>query len=111
MGDAPSVRPRKERINTLSTNRISQEEAETIAAQAFAYLSQDLRLFEGFMAATGVDLGQIDSFADDPGFLANVLDYTLSQEKLVVGFCETFELDPELPKAARQRLPGAPFES
>lgn len=97
----------KNEINALSTKQVTTEYAETIAAQALAFLSQDKRAFEGFLATTGIDVSQIRSFADDPQFLAGVLDYTLSREQLVAEFCEAAGIDPEVPRAARQQLPGA----
>lgn len=88
-------------------NAVTIEYAETLAAQALVFLTQDKKTFEGFLAVSGVDVSQIGSLADDPQFLAAVLDYTLSKEQIVLEFCEQMEIDPDLPKAARRRLPGA----
>ena len=95
----------------MSTKHLTIEYAEEIAAKALVFLSQDRRAFEGFLAVTGLDVSKIGSLADDPQFLAGVLDFSLSQENLVAGFCDTMEIDPELPRAARRCLPGAPIET
>ena len=94
----------------MSTKRLTIEYAEAIAAQALVFLSQDKRAFEGFLAVTGIDVSEIRSLAEDSQFLGGVLDYTLSQERLAESFCESLDLAPEIPRAARRMLPGAPLE-
>ena len=94
----------------MSTKTLTRDYAESIATQALVFLSQDERAFEGFLSTTGIDVSEIRSLAEDPHFLGGVLDHLLSQDKLVTEFCEQSELDLELPRAARQSLPGAPLE-
>ncbi|MFZ1992042.1 MAG: DUF3572 family protein, partial [Alphaproteobacteria bacterium] len=46
----------------------------------------------------------------DPHVLAGILDFVLSDERLVVGFCEASGCAPEAPIRARRALPGSGFD-
>ncbi len=83
-----------------------QEDAETIAAQALAWIAADPALLGVFLSASGIAPGAVRGRADEPEFLAAVLDFLLAAESHVREFCAAAGLPPEAPRAARAALPG-----
>ncbi|MGN6514993.1 MAG: DUF3572 domain-containing protein [Rhizomicrobium sp.] len=60
-----------------------------------------------FMALSGVGPGDLRARAGEPEFLAAVMDFLLSDEVLLTGFCDDASIDPKALQIARQALPGA----
>ncbi len=85
---------------------LKPETAQTIALQALGHIAADDDLLGGFMAHTGLAIDELKPLAADPAFLGGVLDFLLSDEAGLLAFCETADIAPELPKLARQSLPG-----
>ena len=83
------------------------EAAETLALSALAHIAADAKLLDRFMTASGSDVSALRSSATDPGFLAGVLDFLMSDENALVAFCEDTQIAPEAPGRARALLPGA----
>lgn len=83
----------------------SEEEAQTIALKAVAFIAADEDLLPRFVALTGSGLDEIRSRIGDPAFLGGVLDFILGDEPTLLAFVEAEQLAPETPMAARQRLP------
>ena len=83
-----------------------QEIAETLALRVLAWLAEDDERLAGFLAATGAGPDDIARFAAEPGFLAAVMDYLLSADALVTGFCDAEGLAYDRPLRARAALPG-----
>lgn len=63
-------------------------------------------LTEVFLSASGLDPAMVNRMAGEPEFLAAVLDFLLSADQHVTGFCAAQGLPPETLRAARARLPG-----
>jgi len=82
------------------------EEAETIAAQALAWIAADPELLGIFLSASGIAPGEIRMQATEPEFLAAVLDFLLAAESHVRDFCAAAGLLPQAALAARAALPG-----
>ncbi|PCJ71558.1 MAG: hypothetical protein COA62_02930 [Rhodobiaceae bacterium] len=82
------------------------ETAQTIALQALAYIASDEDKMAGFLAQTGLSTNELKDHLTEPAFLGGVLDFLLSDEKALVAFCEEAGIAPDLPKQARQSLPG-----
>jgi Protein of unknown function (DUF3572) len=80
-----------------------QESAQTLALQALGWLAADDDRFGAFLAAGGMDA--------DPMLHAAVMDFMLSDEAMLLQFCEDCGVKPEAPMQARMALPGgdAPF--
>jgi len=87
---------------------VSIEDAETMAVRAVLHLTSDEERLEQFLSLTGLSLDEIRAQIKDPAFLGAILDYILADEHLLLGFCQTINIAPELPALARARLPGAP---
>ncbi|MDP6350935.1 MAG: DUF3572 domain-containing protein [Alphaproteobacteria bacterium] len=86
---------------------MSPEAAQTIALQALGYIAADQPLLDRLLAQSGLDSAAMSAQAANPEFLGGVLDYLLADEALLVGFCQSHDLEPDLPGRARARLPGA----
>jgi hypothetical protein len=89
---------------------VDEQAAETLALEALAYLASDERRLGALLAQAGWTLGELRVGAGDPAVLAGVLDFVLSDERLVVGFCETAGCAPEMPMRARRALPGSSLD-
>jgi hypothetical protein len=85
---------------------LSPAEAEIIALNSLAFLAEDEVRLGRFMALSGLTPDDLKTSANQPEFLAGVLDYLLSDEKLLLEFIGSQGLEPEVPAMARKRLPG-----
>jgi len=83
-----------------------QESAETLALRAMAWLIADDDRAGAFLQATGASPGDLAAQAGDPVFLGAVLDFLLSDDALVTGFCDAAGLAYTVPMQARAGLPG-----
>jgi hypothetical protein len=83
------------------------EHAEIIGLQALAWLAGDADRLEKFMNACGIDGTSLRAVADQPETVAAVVDFLLSNEELLLAFCESASTSPETVIAARQHLAGA----
>jgi hypothetical protein len=86
------------------SERLSQENAETLAAEGLAFLAQDMERLGRFLALSGIAPERIRTAAREPGFLAGVLEYILGDERLVTAFAEERGMAPERVGEARERL-------
>ncbi len=86
---------------------MNMEAAETLALSALRHIVADTNLRDRFMAASGADATALKSSASDPGFLAGVLDFLMSDEAALVAFCQDSQVAPDAPGRARTLLPGA----
>ena len=86
---------------------MKQDAAETLALSALAHIVADPALLERFMAVSGADPSALRASAADPGFLAGVLDFLMSDEMALVAFCDDSRIAPDVPGRARAVLPGA----
>ncbi len=85
---------------------MKQEQAETMALQAVAFLAEDEDRMERFLALSGLDQGAIRSRIGEPAFLGAVLDHLLGHEPDLLAFAEYAENDPAQILRARAALPG-----
>ncbi|NOX42075.1 MAG: DUF3572 domain-containing protein [Alphaproteobacteria bacterium] len=85
---------------------MTQDQAEILSIQALAWLSAQQDLLEGFLAASGSDADSLKQSASDPAFLGAVLDYILTDDRIVTTFCQANGLACDRPQIARQLLPG-----
>ena len=84
---------------------MQRESADTTALLALAWLSGNDELLPIFLGATGASLQDMRERAQDPDFLASVLDFLIMDDAWVIAFCESAGLDYQTPLAARQALP------
>ena len=85
---------------------MTPDRAETIGVRALAWIAERDELAGGFLGATGASPDELRARAADPEFLGFVLDFLLSDEDALLGFCEDAEIPPDAPMRARAALPG-----
>ncbi|MCL7999446.1 DUF3572 domain-containing protein [Brucella sp. 21LCYQ03] len=85
---------------------MSQSEAEALAVEALVWMAQDNELMPRFLALTGIEVSSIRSAAQEPGFLAGVLQFYLSHEPTLLRFCQETGRDPATIEKAAALLPG-----
>lgn len=78
-----------------------------MAVQILAFISNDPKQVEAFLAVTGSSPNAIRNNLDDLHVQAGIFDFLLSNETLLVAFCEAYDLAPEEPMRYRYHLPGA----
>ena len=81
--------------------------AEILALKGLAFLANSDAPLDRFMAITGAGAGELRERAGEPEFLAAVMDFLLSDEALLMSFCDIASIDPRELQMARQALPGA----
>ncbi|HEY8580772.1 MAG TPA: DUF3572 family protein [Beijerinckiaceae bacterium] len=91
-----------------SAEKRRREEAEGLAVAALAFLAADDDRLSAFLAATGLDPGDVRAAAGQPGFAAGVLDHIASSDELMLAFAAHVEQPPERVAAARMLMAGPP---
>ena len=84
----------------------AQEAAETLALEALAWLAASDDLLDNFMGATGASRDDLRVRAQDPDFLASILDFLMMDDNWVIAFCGAYGHPNEAPMRARMALPG-----
>lgn len=84
----------------------SQENAETLALQALAWLAAQDDLLPTFLGSTGASEDDLRARATDPQFLGAVLDFLMMDDAWVIALCDTLSLPYERIMLARAALPG-----
>jgi len=87
-------------------NRLDAERAATLALEALAFLAAEQDVFQRFADLTGLDPASARARAGEPEFLVSVLDFLLSDEALLLDFCQGTSGDPRLVHLARHALGG-----
>ena len=85
---------------------MTREQAEGLAIQALTFIAGDGERLGRFLAVTGIGPAEIRSAAREPGFLAGVLDYMASDDRLIAAFAGENNLDPADIDKARVVLAG-----
>ncbi|MGI9481768.1 MAG: DUF3572 domain-containing protein [Hyphomicrobiales bacterium] len=83
---------------------ITPENAEIIAITALQFLASDGERLSAFLATSGAGLDDLRARASDRAFLTGVLDHMLADESMLLVFCESSGIAPELPAKARFAL-------
>ena len=85
---------------------MSKTDAENVAVEALVWLAQDKELMSRFLALTGIEASSIRSAAQEPGFLAGVLQFYLGHEPTLMRFCQETGRAPVTIEKAAVLLPG-----
>lgn len=85
---------------------MERKTAETLGAEALAWLASDADLLGVFLGASGASPADLRSLAAAPEFLASVLDFILLDDAWVRGFCDAAGHRYDAPMQARAALPG-----
>ena len=92
--------------NPKENAKIGRESAETIAAQALAWVAGDPERINGFLNLCGLSPQDLMAQAADPRILGAVLDFVMTEDHMVIAFCDEVGLAYTVPQAARAALPG-----
>lgn len=87
-------------------NFMNRQAAEVVAIDVLGWLAGEEDYFYRFLNMTGVDTGDIPGRSKNPEFLGFVLDFLLSDDNLVIEFCQHSNRANEVPMQARAQLPG-----
>ena len=66
--------------------QLSKAAAESIAIEVLAFLAGDPARLDRFLALSGLGRDNLRAAAEEPGFLAAILDYLASDESLLLAF-------------------------
>ena len=89
---------------------MTPEAAEGIAIQALSFIAGDGERLGTFLAATGIGPTEIRAASRQPGFLAGVLQYLASDERLAAAFAVEAGYQPADIAKAHDALGGEPWE-
>lgn len=93
-------------MNTVENSKSGKSSAETLAAQAFSWVAADADRLNAFMAMTGAAPADVVRNIAQAAFLGTVLDYILTEDALVIEFCDSCALPYTSVMQARAYLPG-----
>lgn len=79
--------------------------AEALAIQALAFIAADQTLLPRFLALTGIEAKDVRAAAQEPGFLAGVLQFVLAHEPTLMQFATESGIDPAAVGRACRALP------
>jgi hypothetical protein len=85
---------------------IAPEAAEKQAIQALAFIAEEPKRLAPFLTATGLEADGIRQAAQEPGFLAGVLEHILGDENLLIAFAQSAGIDPAEVARASAALGG-----
>lgn len=85
---------------------MKQENAETIGLQALAWLAGNDEILPVFLGSSGASMSDLRAGAEDPAFLAAILEFLTMDDAWVTAFCDNAGLPYDAPMRARAALPG-----
>jgi len=91
-------------VKSERSSRLDHDGAERLAIAALSFLSSDLDRLGRFLSTAGIGPETLRAAAEEPGFLAGVLEYLMNDEGLLVAFAEETRTRPTLVAAARYVL-------
>ena len=84
--------------------------AQALAIAALQFIASDEQRLGHFLATSGIGPESIRDAARETGFLAGVLEYLGSDERLLIEFARDQQLDPPAVMRARDTLAGSRWE-
>jgi hypothetical protein len=87
----------------------AREAAEMLAIQALSFIAEEPERLNAFLNATGLTLDRLRESANQPDFLAGVLEHMLADESLLLAFAASAVVDPADVTRARIAL-GSTWE-
>lgn len=85
-------------------DRLTPERAEILALEALAWLAGQPDAMERFLASSGLTASDLRQAAGDRGLLASLLDFLLTNEPLLLDFCQNTSTAPQSIHLARHQL-------
>jgi len=91
-------------VLNVPSSPTGERDAASIAIAALSHLATDQRLLDRFFALTGLDPATLRDVAGTRTFTAGVLDFVLSDERLVLAVAAAQDVPPEAIADARRSL-------
>jgi hypothetical protein len=88
----------------MMTMAATEEGAEILALQALGWLAGDEARMSRFLALSGLDPAALRAVADSRDTARAVMDFLLSDEELLLDFCEIAQIRPQDFPAYRNQL-------
>jgi hypothetical protein len=85
---------------------LTQERAEILALEALAWLAGQPDAIARFLTMSGLEASDLRRAVTDSGLQTSVLDFLLTDETLLLEFCESASLKPQAVHTARHGLGG-----
>ena len=85
---------------------MNRDQAEAVAIDALGWLAGQPDALGRFLAMSGADPAELRARVADRAFLGFVMDFLLSEEALLLAFCQDRGLPPDAPMRIRAALPG-----
>ena len=85
---------------------MTADRAATLALKGLGFLVESGPAMDRFVDLSGFAPASLRERADDPDFLASVLDFLLANEELLVRFCDEESVDVRAVHMARHVLAG-----
>ncbi|MBA2127145.1 DUF3572 domain-containing protein [Hyphomicrobium methylovorum] len=89
--------------------KLNRENAEALALQVLTFLLTEPERTSRFLALTGASLADLRQDALAPELQTSALDYLLSDESLLLMFCQEAGVQPETVAPAYALLGGTAF--
>ena len=90
----------------MENTQNGRKAAETLGVQAFSWVAEDADRLNAFMVMTGASPADVVKNISQAAFLGTVLDYILTEDALVVAFCDDRHFAYTSVMQARALLPG-----
>lgn len=90
----------------MENSEPGRKSAETLAAEVFSWLTEDVERLNAFMAMTGAAPADLVRNITSASFLGTVLDFLLTDDAMIKDFCDGRGVAYTLPMQARALLPG-----
>ena len=92
------------RSSPSNRHALATEAAESMAIEVLGFLAEDSSRLSRFLALSGLGRENLRAAAEDPGFLAAVLDHLASDEATLVAFAAKSGHEPAAIVRAREVL-------
>ena len=97
-------------VNRLKTKRnesiLNEKEAENLGLLAFGFIAGEPEYFSRFAGITGIDIADVAEIAGSKEFLTAVLNFLLSDQSLLLSFCQNNTIQPHEVDKSHQILCG-----
>lgn len=89
----------------VRANGPSREDAEALAIKALGFVASDAELLPRFLSLTGIEAQDVRRAANEPGFLAGVLQFVVAHEPTLTRFAGECGIEASSVLSALRALP------
>jgi hypothetical protein len=97
---------RNNMVQTMLKQDKPNANGEEIAIRALVWMAGNAPMMQRFLDLSGIDASQIRQAAQEPAFLAGVLNFILAHEPTLNEFADAENLHPSTVAEALKSLPG-----